>query len=97
MTRPGTRDRASERLTSGRASRMTAASTTSADIGKEKLDCSTRVPVITTGLSFGGLVAVGSAASVKEGIAARARTAAAGIGRGVLKGFLFLHAHFTDT
>src|SRR5690242_3181908 len=45
--------RDSERLTSGRPSRIILASTASTDMGREKFDCSTRVPVMTTGLSLG--------------------------------------------
>lgn len=58
---------------------MTAASTTSADIGKEKLDCSIRVPVTTTGLSFGGVMTGSSAVSAKEGAAAMSNATANGI------------------
>ena len=54
-----------------------------------------RVPVITTGLSFGGAVADGSAAWAKEGVAAMANTAATGIRPGVLNDFSFLRRHFT--
>jgi hypothetical protein len=41
-------------LTRGWLSWTTSPSTTSIDMGKEKLDCSTRVPLTTTGLSITG-------------------------------------------
>jgi hypothetical protein len=43
---------------------MTGLSTTSMDMGSAKLDCSTRVPVTTIGLSAG---ATGAAAEVPRG------------------------------